>query len=621
MTEKNTTSHYLPKRLLDVGVGTQSGPKLIDGRQAEVPRYAALSYCWGSVEESKNQLKLTTETQYIFYSCIPLDIMTAVLRDAITVCHALGLRYLWIDSLCIKQDGDSTDWEEQSQEMSHIFGNSWLTICAPASQSCLHGFLDHPDRFYSRSIQIEYVSEESRQVQGSIFLHLWTPNGKPENNTDSKLISQLAPLMRDLEFSRWATRGWVFQERILSPRLLYFGARMIHFQQGDLITSEDGSSIDGNLLHPSFHGKRHCSTNILRQLEMIQNQGPFIPDLWYRLVTAISSSAFTDQRDTFPAIAGVARRVHEFTKYRYLAGLWEEDLCCGLLWTVTLTLGDKRWSRPTSLRQVLRTITKSTNVIAPSWSWASRQSAVKFMITNKVLTTCRMRRHLRAEFDILESRVSVDGVNQYGRINNASMSLFGPTINLTRNPPAIMQRVSYDYLLCEIFPDFFAVFIPDWAPLDPFRVAGIKKKMREQLQLLLIASCCSERSISNNTPAAQSPPHEDQAEPGREPAHRPTNRRPPIYIARSEEAEKKHSEAMKRHYTHSFYEDSHPDFDAALHCGRGSDPTLRRDIWGLIIYPAGPTDTYYRVGTFFSRAEHGGSAIFAGTKPRRIELV
>lgn len=619
MTEENTTSRYLPKRLLDVGVGTQSEPRLIDGQQAEVPRYAALSYCWGSVEESKNQLKLTTETRYIFRDSISLSAMTPVLRDAITACKALGLRYLWIDSLCIQQDGDSTDWEEQSQEMSHIFGNSWITICAPASNSCLDGFLDHPDR-HSRAIQIEYVSEESGQVQGSIFLHLLTLNGNPGLH-NSASITRLTPLMRDLECSNWQTRGWVFQERILSPRLLYFGARMIHFQQGDLMTSEDGSSMDGNFFDHRFFAMRHCCTNLLRQLEVIQNQGPFIPDLWYRLVTVISAAAFTDQRDTFPAIAGIARRVHEFTKYRYLAGLWEEDLCCGLLWMSTPNTRDRNRPRPASLRQLLRINAKTNNLIAPSWSWASTRLPVEFMITNQINITCRVRRHLRAEFVIQKSCVSIDGVNPYGRINNASISLSGLTMSLTRDSPAPMQRVGFNLLLCEVLPDLCIFFEPDWTPVLPSDATGLKSQMGSQLQLLLISSCCSGRSISNNTPAAHSPPHEDHTEPGRGPAHRPTNRWPGINKTPREGMEEKYREAMRYGYRNSFYEDSHPGFDAALHCGRCSDHTLRRDVWGLVLYPAGPPDTFYRVGAFYSRAEHGGSAVFAGVRPRRIELV
>ncbi|KAH8756312.1 heterokaryon incompatibility protein-domain-containing protein, partial [Diaporthe sp. PMI_573] len=598
-TEKSAScNHYRPRRLLDIGLVAQPEPKIIDGQQAVAGpgglRYAALSYCWGSLAQSRNQLKLTKETQNTLHGSIPRRLMTPVMRDAITVCRILGLRYLWVDSICIRQDGDTTDWEEQSQEMSHIFGNSWLTICAPASKSCLEGFLDHTDR-HSRGIEIGYIPQDTLQIQGSFSLRVLTLDGKP-GFSNGERIARMTPLLLDLECSEWNKRGWVFQERLLSPRLLYFGARMIHFQHGDYVASEDGSCVDGDFFSLSnpLLGILHHSTNLLHQLETIQNQGPFITDFWYSLIPAFSRSNFTDRKDTFPAIAGVARRVHEFINQKYLAGLWEEDLCCGLLWTPCRRILDSISRRPqASLQQVLQTIEKSATLIGPSWSWASRRARSEFMITNKTNATSRIRLHLRAEFKTLESRVLIDGVNPYGRINGASITLLGSMIRLSPGSLASMQRVSCRYQLCELFPGLFALIQPDWDPVKISGATGIKKKMRAHFQLLLTASCCSDWSTSSNTGAAHRGPHEHLAEP----------------------------ESMKPEYRTSFYEDSHPGFDARVHCDLCSDHTLRRDIWGLLLYPAGAPDEFYRVGTFFSRAQHGGSAIFEGTEPRRIKLL
>lgn len=539
--------------------------------------------------------------------------MTPVLGDASTVCRVLGLRYLWIDSLCIQQDGDSTDWEEQSQEMSHIFGNSWLTICAPAAKSCLESFLDHIDR-HSDTIEIEFGAIESQQAQGSFCLRLLTLNGKP-GFLDDHLLAMYGPCRRDLELSEWNRRGWVFQERILSRRLLYFGARMIHFQHGDHLISENGYSDEDYRIMPS----RYCATNLVYQLQMIQDQGPFITDFWYKLVTMINPSNFTDRRDTLPAIAGVARRVHEFTKHRYLAGLWEEDLCCGLLWDAQPTT-HRFFSRftPASLRQLLKVI-KKVGSIAPSWSWASRRSHLEFRITNQNGLTCRVRRHLRPDFKILQSRVLVDGVNMYGRIKRASISLFGSTIGLLPGSLASTKRKA-GILEWEILPGFWALVRTDWFPKG-LRATGIKRQMRVQFLLLLIASCCSDWSGSTNTRPANVPPHNEQAELEDEPPHQP---QAGMWRGKKMAPEKtgdKFLEAIKSKYCDSFYDDSHPGFDAEVDCDLCPDHSLRRDVWGLLIYPAGPADTFYRVGTFLSRAQHGGSAIFEGIEPRRIDLV
>lgn len=540
--------------------------------------------------------------------------MTPVLRDAIRVCRVLGLRYLWIDSLCIQQDGDGTDWEEQSEEMSHIFGNSWLTICVPASKTCLEGFLDHIDR-HSRTIQIEYIAKDSRQAQGSFFLRLYTKDGEAGEHRND-VVMRLAPLIRDLECSTWSRRGWVFQERILSPRLLYFGARMIHFQHGDHVISEDGSSMAGDFFDPTSFSSSYCSTDLLQQLKVIQNQGPFITDFWYRMITVISPSNFTDRRDIFPAVAGIARRVHEFIKHRYLAGLWEEDLCCGLLWTPT-ELGIRELEHPlipASLGQLLQTIRKSTNSIAPSWSWASRRAGLGFLVTDYAVTACRVRRHLRAEFQIMQSRVLIDGVNPYGRIGSAWISLSGSVINLNTSSLAYMFEDYHQSSLCEPFPGLFALVQTDWKPIDRDKATGIKKQMRAHLQLLLVASCCSDLNEGNT-------PLHERAESEDEPPHHPQAGVWPKKDATPKEATPKLVEAMAKYHGDTFYQDSHTSFNAAEYCGLCANHSLRRDIWGLLIYPAGPTDTFYRVGTFFSRAACGGSAMFEGMKPRRIYLV
>lgn len=619
-------NRYKPKRLLDIGLDAQSELKLVDGEQARLDldglRYAALSYCWGPEEESRKQLKLTTGVQRMFYGRISVTLIPPVLRDAITVCRLLGIRYLWIDALCIQQDGDSKDWEEQSQEMSHIFGNAWLTICALASNSCLEGFLDHIDR-HSHTIEIGYLSDKSRKVQGSFSLSLLTLNGEP-GFEHSGWVARSTPLARDINCSRWNTRGWVFQERILSPRLLYFGSRMVHFQHGDHVVSEDGSSIDNDFFESRSLPGSYCATNLVHQLEVIQNQGPFITDLWYRLVALMSSSDFTDRRDIFPSIAGAARRVHEFTNLRYLAGLWEQDLCCGLLWRPDRVSHATESQRPpASLRQLLQILKKSTSLIAPSWSWASRRSILCFIITNKTNTTCRVRRHLRPEFTILQSRVLVNGVNPYGRIESASISLLASTTSITLYSPVLVEGMGHKEVL-ELFPNLFVFLRPDWEPnlmgRRPRRASGIKKHMRDHFHLLLIASCCSYRRICRDGLAAHSPPRGDGAVPAPQPAADPDAGVLSVH-KRLGLVDEKTAEAMKPHYRTSFYEDSHPGFDAAVHCDRCSDHTLRRDIWGLLIYPAGPADTYYRVGTFFSRAGHGGSAIFDGVESRRIDLV
>ena len=66
------------------------------------------------------------------YSRIPWQTLTQTMRGSITVARALGVRYLWIDSLCIIQDSAS-DWELEAGKMAAIY-RGFLFVPAHNSQ-------------------------------------------------------------------------------------------------------------------------------------------------------------------------------------------------------------------------------------------------------------------------------------------------------------------------------------------------------------------------------------------------------------------------------------------------------------------------------------------------------
>ena len=77
-----------------------------------------------------------------------------------------------------------------------------------------------------------------------------------------------------------------------------------------------------------------------------------------------------------------------------------------------------------------------------------------------------------------------------------------------------------------------------------------------------------------------------------------------------EEAEDPDWITFKPQYCQTFLEDDEETFEAAADCSLCSQNSRRRDVWGLLVYPARPEVTYYRVGVFICRAEFGGSDLF-----------
>lgn len=482
--------------------------------------------------------------------------------------------------------------------MGNIFGNSWLTICALASTSCLGGFLDHVDR-HTHTIQIPFTSEKGQQAQGSFCLRQVTMYGSP-GFKDSSWFAFNPALGRDLTRSRWDTRGWVFQERLLSPRLLYFGAEMVHFQYQNNIISENGLTFRGGILGSSQLSGH--ATGLMQALEGMRDHCPYVMDIWYALVAQLVRLQFTNGQDIFPAVAGIARRVQETTSYQYLAGLWEEDLCWGLLWSAGEGgNAETPPRRPVSLRQLLHYLQSSAYQIAPSWSWASHRDI--FFMVNRAFYTCQVRSHLRSEFKLLKSFALVDAGNPYGRVRSASISLIGATIGLPPGSMPSIDSVGNQRWNCEVYPGMFASVMPDWVPIETWRSTGISKRMQSQLQLLLVCSCCSEYRINTSPQAGRDLQHGELPELPVEPVDEGNMTPDPL-----------REEGLKLSPFQHFYEGGHP----ASHCSRQD---LRRDIWGLLLYPAGPLNTYYRVGAFISRAKDGGSDIFRGQNAHQIELI
>lgn len=107
-------------------------------------------------------------TVNIFLSDLP-----PLFQDAIIITRQLGLRYLWIDSLCIIQDS-LRDWETEAAKMASIYQNSYVTISATdasnGSAKCLQ-IGEKRSRFHTKTQQRRNL----RCGQGCIQTIIQTP--------------------------------------------------------------------------------------------------------------------------------------------------------------------------------------------------------------------------------------------------------------------------------------------------------------------------------------------------------------------------------------------------------------------------------------------------------------
>ena len=130
----------LPSRFIDVGEDTPLSHVTLRERkeldQLDDGRYVALSHCWGQTPS----LRTTRSTLADHKRGIALSELPQSFADAVAIVRLLGVRYLWIDSLCIVQD-DEHDWQRESGAMSAIYRDAYLVLAAARGASDAQGFL------------------------------------------------------------------------------------------------------------------------------------------------------------------------------------------------------------------------------------------------------------------------------------------------------------------------------------------------------------------------------------------------------------------------------------------------------------------------------------------------
>ena len=65
---------------------------------------------------------------------IMYDDLPKSFQDAVTIVQGLGVRYLWINWICIIQDVQK-DWRAESSKMAAVYSNSYCAIAATAAKS------------------------------------------------------------------------------------------------------------------------------------------------------------------------------------------------------------------------------------------------------------------------------------------------------------------------------------------------------------------------------------------------------------------------------------------------------------------------------------------------------
>lgn len=202
---------FVPTRLVDVG-NDNRGILRLTVDISRPTKYMALSHQWGSPGEHRKFCTYRTNIEELKQTIDFAD-LPKTFQDAVRITRGLGVRYLWIDSLCIIQD-DSDDWKNESTLMEQVFSSAYCTLAASCARGADDGFLKRrPER------------------HGVTLLN-------PYNPTPFYLYESIDDFHLHVDQGELSMRGWVLQERALSRRTIYFTEWQTYWECGEGVRCE-----------------------------------------------------------------------------------------------------------------------------------------------------------------------------------------------------------------------------------------------------------------------------------------------------------------------------------------------------------------------------------------------
>jgi hypothetical protein len=372
----------LPTRVIDVGPPDGGmEPVLLESKDM-TGLYVTLSHCWGGRVASTTTSKNHEEHK----RGIPLSTLPKTFKDAVCITRRLNLRYLWIDSLCILQDSAS-DWQLESAVMQSIYRNGYVNISArAASNSTIGCFFDRPPE--PPACRIPWTCSHC-PATGSIYVH------SPDRKANS---------VRELPCDR---RGWILQEQLLSPRVLYYGSDQLYWECCETSLRQDGRFDDDALYRFSNFPNLKVALGLSALPPSTYTVDSRSHSWWARLVEEYTRRSLTFVSDKLPAISGVAKAYRDVTGKTYVAGVWREELPRALAWF-------KRHQGGVEVSE-----------LQPTWSWAKMSGKVSFAsvwVRDVEEAACSV-----ADMRILRN----ENLNELDNIASAEIDLKGHGLDVT----------------------------------------------------------------------------------------------------------------------------------------------------------------------------------------------
>lgn len=343
-----------------------------------VQRYAALSYVWDLPSQQSSQgtsERLMLRNDNIdafqkpgFLSAGGRTELPVAVRDSLDLILQTGIRYLWVDCLCIVQHAETT--RSRVEAMKEIYSGACVTVVAATTRGEL---------FAPRT-----CSADGEEAGGALL---------QQTRHESKMNKR--SLYDSLLATHWASRGWTFQEQLLSKRSINFLEDTIFWDCECSVWWPSSKGIAGDdkekpgpkriknspteryfasryphLLSSDFN-QSDCDETV-QQYTMLSRalETPSIPNfrLYWELICRYNHRSLTYPQDALAAFSGVLRLATQGSLNGFVCGLPVLFLDAALTWQ-PLRKAKRRVATDTG-----RSIAPAAPL--PSWSWVGWQCLI-----------------------------------------------------------------------------------------------------------------------------------------------------------------------------------------------------------------------------------------------------
>jgi hypothetical protein len=265
--------------------------------------YATLSYVWGTRNQEQLDTPIARQTSHKRSTLLDLP---QTIEDAIKVTLDVGYQYLWVDKYCMDPDNDT--FHTQLRQMNLVYQNSVFTIIAAAGHDSLYG--------------LPGISQPRE--------------GSPQTRVGEITLSSVPiSIVKDLENESWNSRGWTYQEGLLSTRRLIFTNRQVYFEcqgcyffEGILITPTTSSrpvrptqgGFSGTMRRRYLGVDEMASNSYKLGVFPVNRIGMFGNEIWHR-IEEYSDRSLTYDSDILNAMLGLFELFDQLFNVQHFWGI------------------------------------------------------------------------------------------------------------------------------------------------------------------------------------------------------------------------------------------------------------------------------------------------------------